>query len=250
MSNNISKNFASLASFAVIFLKLREVSYKIFPLGIDALTIEFGCEISPALNDIVISLSKYFENNKFGGFIETVPAYSSMTIFFDVSKVRKTFPDFATAFAAVSYLAETAFFCVQGQMKTTARSIKIPVDFSDEFALDLEFVAMLNNLTKNEVIELFTATTYRVFMLGFLPGFAYMGEIDEFIAAPRKASPRLIVPKGSVGIAGRQTGIYPFDSPGGWQIIGKTDFELFTPKAKNPCALQAGDLVKFYALNK
>lgn len=84
-------------------------------------------------------------------------------------------------------------------------------------------------------------------MLGFLPGFAYMGEVDAAIATPRKLTPRLIVPKGSVGIAGKQTGIYPSDSPGGWQIIGRTDFELFTPQAKNPCALQAGDLVKFYS---
>ena len=224
--------------------------YKIFPLGIDALTIEFGNEILPALNDLAISLSKYFENHKFGGFIETVPAYSSVTIFYDVSKVRSNFPDFLTAFAAVSYLAETALNCVQVHLKSTARIIEIPVDFTDQFALDLEFVALSNNLTKNEVIEIFTAENYRVFMLGFLPGFAYMGEIDDSIAAPRKKSPRLIVPKGSVGIAGRQTGIYPFVSPGGWQIIGKTDFELFTPNAIDPCVLQAGDLVKFYDSNK
>ncbi|MEP6902413.1 MAG: carboxyltransferase domain-containing protein [Actinomycetota bacterium] len=99
----------------------------------------------------------------------------------------------------------------------------------------------------NQVVEFFTATTYRVFMLGFLPAFAYMGEVDTHIATPRKLSPRFNVPKGSVGIAGQQTGIYPLESPGGWQIIGKTEFELFTPYAENPCALQAGDLVNFYS---
>ena len=110
-------------------------SYKIFPLGIDALTIEFGNEILPALNDLAISLSKYFENHKFGGFIEAVPAYSSVTIFYDVSKVRSNFPDFFTAFAAVSYLVENALNFVQVHLKSTARIIEIPVDFTDHLRL-------------------------------------------------------------------------------------------------------------------
>ena len=125
--------------------------------------------------------------------------------------------------------------------------IEIPFDYSDEFALDLDYISETKNLAKEKIIEIFTAQTYRVFMLGFLPGFAYMGEVDERIAVPRKATPRLKVPQGSVGIAGNQTGIYPLESPGGWQIIGKTETELFTPDEKNPTFLQAGDLVKFTA---
>jgi KipI family sensor histidine kinase inhibitor len=104
----------------------------------------------------------------------------------------------------------------------------------------------MKNLTASQVIEIFLAKTYRVYLLGFLPGFAYMGEVDERIAAPRKRSPRLKVPKGSVGIAGRQTGIYSLASPGGWQIIGKTNVELFTPERAAPTFLNAGDLVRFY----
>ena len=225
-------------------------SYKIFPLGTDALTVEFGNEISLVLNDKAVNLSKYFEENPFEGFIETVPAYASVTFFYDVFKVRKKFSEFPTAFDAVRHLIEKA---LQNSAETTdskPRLIKIPVDFSPVFALDLESVAAKNNLTAQKVIEIFTAGTYRVFMLGFQPGFAYMGEVDASIATPRKQTPRLIVPRGSVGIAGKQTGIYPFDSPGGWQIIGRTGFELFTPEKKNPCALSAGDLVKFYASNK
>jgi KipI family sensor histidine kinase inhibitor len=124
--------------------------------------------------------------------------------------------------------------------------IEIPVCFDERYALDLNFVASSNDLSPDKVIEIFLAVTYRVYMLGFLPGFSYMGEVDRRIATPRKSSPRLKVPKGSVGIAGKQTGIYSLESPGGWQIIGRTDIELFTPQAESPTFLHAGDSVRFY----
>ncbi len=229
---------------------MKTETFKIFPLGIDALSVEFGNEISFRLNDKAVNLAEYFKEKRFAGLIETVPAYASLTVFFDVFKVRKNFPEFATAFEAVKNLIENSLQNSAKLRKSKPRLIEIPVNFSKEFALDLDFVAAQNNLTKEQAVEIFTEKTYRVFMLGFMPAFAYMGEVDERIAAPRKQTPRLIVPKGSVGIAGRQTGIYPFDSPGGWQIIGRTDFELFTPRIENPCALKAGDLVKFYASDK
>lgn len=231
-----------------VFFKQNHI--KVFPLGDNALTIEFGNKISPELNDQAVKLAQHVEENRFRGLIETVPAYSSVSIFYDVFAVRKYFSEYPTAFEAVKNLAETALQNLAETAKNTPRLIEIPVNFSEEFAPDLDFVAAQNNLARQTVIEVFTAETYRVFMLGFLPAFAYMGEIDEKIAAPRRNTPRLIVPKGSVGIAGRQTGIYPFASPGGWQIIGRTNFELFTPNAANPCALQAGDAVKFYSSDK
>ncbi len=221
-------------------------SYKIFSLGSDAITVEFGNEIATELNDKAIILSKYFEEKRFAGFVETVPAYASLTVFFDVLKVRKNYPEYQTAFESVRQLIIDALQAPADSNDSNARLIKIPVNFDADSALDLEFVASANNLPAGRVIEIFTAQTYRVFMLGFLPGFAYMGEVDARIATPRKHTPRLIVPPGSVGIAGKQTGIYPFESPGGWQIIGRTDFKLFTPDKENPCALDAGDLVKFY----
>ncbi|HEX8735201.1 MAG TPA: 5-oxoprolinase subunit PxpB [Pyrinomonadaceae bacterium] len=219
---------------------------KIFPLGENALTIDFGNEISLALNNQVLRLADFLARNNFEGFIELVPAYSSLTVFYDVFTVRKNFPDFATAFAAVKSFLENALENLSEIENPAPRVVKIPVSFAAESALDLEFVATENDLTREEVVRIFLAKTYRVFMLGFLPGFAYMGEVDERIATPRRAAPRLKVPRGSVGIAGRQTGIYPFESPGGWQIIGHTEFQLFTPHAENPTALQAGDLVEFY----
>jgi len=219
---------------------------KIFPLGESALTIDFGNEISLELNNKVLRLAGFLIQNNFAGFIEIIPAYSSLTIFYDVFTVRKHFSDFPTAFEAVRAFLENALPMLNEIEFTEPRLVKIPVCFDAEFALDLDFIASENNLTREEVVEIFLSKTYRVFMLGFLPGFAYLGETDERIAAPRKLTPRLKVPKGSVGIAGRQTGVYPFESPGGWQIIGRTTQELFTPNAENPTVLQAGDLVKFY----
>jgi inhibitor of KinA len=219
---------------------------KIFPLGENALTIDFGNEISLELNSRVLQLADFFGRGDFVGFIEIVPAYSSLTIFYDVFKVRKHFPAFQTAFEAVKALVENALPNLHEIEFVEPRLIEIPVRFDAESALDLDSVAAENNLTREEVLEIFLARTYRVFMLGFLPGFAYMGEVDERIATPRKPAPRLKVPRGSVGIAGRQTGVYPFESPGGWQIIGRTTQELFTPHAENPTFLQAGDWVKFY----
>lgn len=227
------------------FGKLR-MKYKIFPIGDAALTIEFGNEISAEHNNLVLKLAAYFEQNSFQGFLEIVPAYASIACFYDVLMVRKNFPAFATAFDAVKNFVENAMQNLDDFCETKSRLIEIPVCFDKEFALDLDSVAIMNNLTEKQAIEIFLARTYRVYMLGFLPGFAYMGEVDQRIAAPRKNSPRLKVPKGSVGITGRQTGIYSLESPGGWQIIGKTNVELFTPERDAPTFLQAGDSVKFF----
>ncbi len=218
---------------------------KIFPLGDNALTLSFGNEISPELNKKVLKLANFIEQNPFKGFIETVPAYSSLSIFYDVFRVRNEFSDFETAFEAVKTFVENSLKNSGKINKKKSRLIEIPVNFEKEFALDLEFVASENDLSPEKVIEIFTSKTYRVYLLGFLPGFAYMGELDAQIATPRKNSPRKKVPKGSVGIAGRQTGIYSLESPGGWQIIGKTATELFTPEDENPTFLQAGDLIRF-----
>lgn len=222
---------------------------KIFPLGENALTVEFANEIAPETNDKAINLASSISQSSFEGFIETLPAYASLTIFYDVVRVRKNFQQFSTAFEAVKNFVENAAEKLTETKKKISRRIEIPVRFDEDSALDLKFVAETNGLRPKEVIEIFTAQTFRVYMLGFLPGFAYMGEVDRRIAAPRKVSPRVKVPRGSVGIAGRQTGIYSLASPGGWQIIGRTDVELFTPHAQTPTFLQAGDSVKFYSQN-
>ena len=225
------------------------MKYKIFPIGDNVLTIEFGNEIFAEHNNLVLKLAAYFKQNAFQGFVELIPAYASLTCFYDVLIVRKNFSAFETAFDAVKNFAENALLNLDDFEETRPRLIEIPICFDKKSALDLDSVAAMNNLNAKQVTEIFLHETYRVYMLGFLPGFAYMGEVDERIAAPRKTSPCLKVPKGSVGIAGRQTGIYSLESPGGWQIIGRTNVELFTPEAELPTFLKAGDLVRFYETN-
>lgn len=219
--------------------------YRIFPLGDNALTIEFGKIISEEFNQKVLDLDNYLQTHPFNGLTEIIPAYSSLTIFYDIFTVKNSFSDFPNTFSAIESLVKNILQNLDNLPKTVGRTLKIPVSFNKKVALDLEYVANSNNLKIKQVIEIFTSKTYRVYMLGFLPGFAYMGEIDDRIVTARKHKPRLSVPKGSVGIAGKQTGIYPLESPGGWQIIGKTDVELFTPNCENTTFFKTGDLVQF-----
>jgi inhibitor of KinA len=217
-----------------------------FPLGDSALTVEFGRVISKDLNEEAIALADHFHAQPFAGFIEAVPAYASTTLFFDIPTVKRNYSRFATAYDAVNYLVTKSIRNLESSVRSiSADSVEIPVHFDYGSAPDLEFIATRSGLEPSRVVEEFTSRTYRVFMLGFLPGFTYMGEVDDRIATPRKETPRMLVPKGSVGIAGKQTGIYSLASPGGWQIIGRTETELFTPKAKRPTLLQAGDEVRF-----
>ena len=218
---------------------------KIFPLGDNCVTADFGNEISVELNNKAVSLAHHFAKDPFPGLIETVPAYASLSIFYNITEVRKSFGEFESAFAAVRWLIEAALEYPDEVSETETRSIEIPVDFGVSAALDINFVAEHAGISPSEVIDIFTSKNYRVYMLGFLPGFAYMGEVDARIAVPRKDSPRTKVPKGSVGIGSRQTGIYPLESPGGWQIIGQTNVEMFSPDRDSPCLLAPGDEVRF-----
>lgn len=220
---------------------------RIFSLGESALTVEFGTVISKDLNERAIALSQHFLKQPFLGHIESVPAYSATTIFFDPTAVRLEFPDHETAFAAVRKLAMDAISTNIESAETNTRTVEIPVIFDHVNEFDLDLVASLHDVTAKDVVDIFTSTNYRVYMLGFLPGFSYMGEVDARIATPRKETPRTYVPAGSVGIAGRQTGIYSLASPGGWQIIGRTEVEMFTPNSDSPCYLQPGDNVRFIA---
>ena len=225
------------------------MKYKIFPISENALTIDFGNVISINFNDKVLQLADFIQQNRFEGFIELVPAYSSLTIFYDLVTVRKSFGQFPTAFSAVKTFVESSLQNLPESRICNSRLIKIPVCYDEQFSIDLEFVAKTVKLSKEEVIKIHTSKAYRVFMIGFLPAFAYLGEIDTKISIPRKTSPRTNIEKGSVGLAGKQTGIYPLDSPGGWQIIGKTPFGMFQPEKDKISFLQTGDSVQFYPIS-
>ena len=225
--------------------------YRIFALGDGALTVEFGKDISVDLNEQALSLAEQIAAHPFQGFVETVPAYASLSVFYDPVVIRKQYSDRRTAFDTVKEIVKHRLAHLGNKSnEESSRLIEIPVRFGGEDGPDLHYVAEKAGLDQSETIDLFVSKAYRVFMLGFLPGFAYMGDVDQRISIPRKSTPALNVPKGSVGIAGRQTGIYPLDSPGGWQIIGRTDLDMFTPDRSELCALRPGDSVKFVHTSK
>jgi inhibitor of KinA len=219
--------------------------YKIFPLSDSAITIDFGNVIDEKINDIVMKLYSYCSKNTFTGMKEAMPAYASLTIFYDILTVRNVNPSSKTAFDFVRNYLENSLQRYDSQLVKEFSLVHVPVIYDGE---DLAFVAEYNQISTEEVIKIHTAPAYRVYMMGFLPGFAYMGGLDARIATPRKSTPRTKVPEGSVGIAGNQTGIYPSESPGGWQLIGRTELQLYTPNAAEITLLKAGDLVKFIAL--
>ncbi|HHY76979.1 MAG TPA: 5-oxoprolinase subunit PxpB, partial [Clostridiales bacterium] len=131
-----------------------------------------------------------------------------------------------------------------------AKVVEIPTIYGGEYGPDIEFVAQHNNLTVDEVIEIHSSRNYLIYMLGFTPGFPYLGGMSEKIETPRLKTPRTKIPAGSVGIAGKQTGIYPIDSPGGWQLIGRTPVKLYDPLADPPVLLNAGDYVRFVPIDE
>jgi inhibitor of KinA len=233
-----------------MLLSNNDVSYKIFPLGDSAITIDYGNVIDEFINKKVIALFDLFSKKPVPGMIEAVPAYSSITIFYDPVTIRKTFTEKQTAFEWISGQIELRLKEDVLIPDTTSRLIKIPVCYDPEFGLDIKELAFQKNLSPAEVVEIHTAKTYRVYMLGFVPGFTYMGQVDDRITIPRKSYPRLHVEAGSVGIAGKQTGIYPLQSPGGWQLIGRTPIRLFNMNDDPPALLRAGDTVEFIAIGK
>lgn len=220
-------------------------NFEIYPLNEKAICIDFGNIIDENTNDIVLALAQYCMKHPFIGLIEWVPAYSSLTLFYDLILVKMAYPHFTSAYQMVSDYLRQAFDNIENSAFSIGKTIQIPVIYDGE---DLPFVAEYHGLSVGEVVEIHTSPIYRVFMMGFLPGFAYMGGLDAQIATPRKTTPRRAVPAGSVGIAGMQTGIYPAVSPGGWQLIGRTKLELFMPFSTPKTLIQAGDKVKFVSI--
>lgn len=217
---------------------------RIVPLGESALVVEFGREISPELNDLAIALARQLNEKPFPGFREAVPCYASVGVYYDPLVCRQ---ENKSVFAGVRTEVEARLDQLGVRSSVASRLIEVPVDFSDAVGPDLAEMCESLSITRDRFIETYCGREYRVYMLGFLPGFAYMGELDPSVAFPRLSTPRLRVPKGSVGIAGRQTGIYPAESPGGWRLIGRTALELFDADREEPSLFNPGDRVRFVA---
>ncbi len=223
--------------------------YTIFPIGDNAVTIEFGNTINDSINKEVINRFHQIQGDPIPGVIDVFPSYSSITLYYDLLKVKKNGINSATAFETIKKILEARMLMPVIEHLTEPRLVKIPVCYETEFAPDLHQFLIIKNITKEELIEIHTATIYKVFMIGFLPGFAYMGEVNEKIVMPRKSKPKMVA-AGSVGIAGKQTGIYPLISPGGWQIIGRTPLKIFDPGQKEEILLRTGDHIQFYSISK
>jgi len=204
--------------------------------GDRAIFVEFGDSIDPDINQRVIDLKLAIEKAGIPGVVESVPSYRSLLVYFEPLQI------------SAPELRETVYRLLQspiGRELSKRKLIEIPVVYGGEFGPDLELVAKHNNLSAAEVVQIHSGTRYLIYMIGFMPGFPYLGGMSPKLMTPRKTTPRLKIPAGSVGIASNQTGIYPTESPGGWQIIGRTPLKLFEPTREPPALLQAGDYLTF-----
>jgi inhibitor of KinA len=225
------------------------VAPRIIPLTTHALLVDWGNRIAPELNDKVQALYRALSSASLPGLRELVPAYSSLALILDPEYFDRHAPGKDPLDIAAAWVAEALQASVT-QAAADVRQVEIPVCYEGDFAPDLAALAARSGLSVAEAVALHCGRTYRVYMLGFLPGFAYLGMVDERIAAARLARPRPRVEAGSVGIAGIQTGIYPLDSPGGWNIIGRTPLRMFDPERESPVLLRPGDEVRFSPISR
>ena len=210
--------------------------------GDSALVIEFGNEISVDINKKIRKMMDDIKKENIDGIVELVPTYCSLLINYDVLKI-----DYSTLVEKLKTFLNNNLETAEGEEVTL---VEIPTLYNDEFGPDLSYVAEYNKLSKEEVIKIHTGTDYLVYMLGFMPGFTYLGGMSEKIATPRLESPRLQIYPGSVGIAGKQTGMYPSMSPGGWRIIGRTPLKLYNPDSDNPVYISSGDYVRYVSISE
>ena len=215
--------------------------FQIVPAGDSVLIVELEERIDARVNARAIAIAAAIERARVPGIRDVVTTYRSVAVYFD--PLRTDYDSLTTHLEREAARAESA--------KTTDRPpIAIPVCYGGEFGPDLPAVAAFADTTEDEVVSRHAAAIYRVFMLGFVPGFAYMGTVDTSIAAPRHPTPRVRVPLGSVGIAGVQTGIYPAETPGGWNLIGRTPFKPFDAGRAEPFLFRAGDHVRFVPIDR
>ena len=214
---------------------------KSYLMGDRGLLLEFGDEIGREINEKVRRMALAVQAEAIEGIIETVPTYRSLLIIYNpvilpIEDLKKRLKK------------------IEGGLQTTPlpepKLTRIPVVYGGIYGPDLEEVAKYLHVSPEEVVQLHCSKPYLIYMIGFMPGYPYMGELPQALVTPRLKTPRLLVPKGSVAIAQRQTGIYSMESPGGWQILGRTPVELFHPEKDPPALLQMGDFVQFYQISE
>lgn len=211
------------------------------PGGDKSLIVEFGNSISPEINKKIRNMYLAIENSGLDGLGEMVPTYRSLLISYNPLKIN-----YNNLCDRLREYEEN----LNDVSSEPAKVVEIPTIYGGEYGADMEFVAQHNNLSIDEVVKIHSSRNYLIYMLGFTPGFPYLGGMSEKIETPRLKTPRTKIPAGSVGIAGKQTGIYPIDSPGGWQLIGRTPVKLYDPFGEPPVLLNAGDYVRFVPIDE
>ncbi|MHA4895844.1 5-oxoprolinase subunit PxpB [Pedobacter sp. PWIIR3] len=216
---------------------------KHYPLGDSAIVIQFDDAIDPKVNEQICSICAWLDEYTFEGFVEYVPAYTTITIYYQPWVVQ---------YAELLDMVQEMLVDITAEPPELAekRAIEIPVVYGGVYGEDLDFVASNAGLTCEEVVSIHTKGEYLVYMIGFAPGFPYLGGLDLRLGTPRKPTPQAFIPAGSVGIAGTQTGVYPIETPGGWQIIGRSPIDFFDLDNTQPSLLKAGDVVRFKAISE
>lgn len=215
--------------------------YTFSPLGEGAIVIEAGTEINEDTQKRIQAIAALLEAEPPAWMVEFIPAFTTVTVFYN---------PLAALYESVKSDLETLLPHAEEIPSSLSRTVEIPVCYGGEFGPDLDFVAEHNGLTPEQVIDIHTSGTYSVSMIGFAPGFPFISGMSEKIAAPRRDSPRLRIPERTVGIAGKQTGVYPIETPGGWQLIGRTPIRLFRPEQEIPSLLRAGDKIAFRRISE
>ncbi|MDP0493639.1 MAG: 5-oxoprolinase subunit PxpB [Fusobacterium sp. JB021] len=215
---------------------------KFLKAGDSSLVIELGNEISPIINFKLKKITEFLDNANIKGIKDLLPTYRSIIVYYNPLIV---------SFEEIKEIVEiNCNFEHENTENIEKEIVEIPVVYGGEYGPDLENIAAHNNLTTEEVIKIHTSGEYLVYMLGFTPGFPYLGGMDKKIATPRLKEPRTKIPAGSVGIAGEQTGVYPIESPGGWQLLGRSPLDFFNPNSEKPFLLKAGQYIKFVAITE
>ena len=214
----------------------------ISPVGDRAISIDFGQVIDPTINRHIRQTIERIKELQLEGIIELVPTYCALLVEYDAMLY---------SYSEICNIIEPTL--EEGMANTInelVTVVEVPTVYGGEFGPDLSFVASHNHLSEDEVVSIHSGTDYLVYMLGFIPGFTYLGGMDPRIATPRLSSPRTLIPAGSVGIAGEQTGTYPSDSPGGWQIIGRTPVTMYDMSKAQAALLKAGDYVRYVPIDE
>ncbi|PAF36832.1 allophanate hydrolase [Terribacillus saccharophilus] len=212
------------------------------PLGDTGIQLVFGQTISEETNQKIRLFAELLKAEQIEGIIEWVPAYTTLSIFYRPDKIR---------YQALLEQLERLYENIQGGVADAASLVyEIPTYYGGETGPDLNFVADHNGLSVDDVIRIHSSQDYLIYMMGFVPGFPYLGGMSEEIATPRRRDPRPKIAAGSVGIAGSQTGVYPLETPGGWQLIGQTPVKLYDPEREQPILLTSGHYLRFVPISK